>query len=201
MLLFSSYLAKKARLLRGSANMTYISISQDEINFMHKVKSTYKVLVEKALQGGTIDEWKDWALEMMEAGFETEHLILLAGLSPQTNPFQLDDMINKALKELSLDSMSNDEIVYGYAYYLIDQALNSKMSTKVVLGILRDLCRDRDYDNELYNFYSLSYAQQELEQAGEQYYWEGANSDNVDTIIVSEFKEWKSKYESLRVND
>jgi hypothetical protein len=175
--------------------------SQDEINSMHKVKSTYKVLVEKVLQGVTIEVWKDWALEMMEAGFETEHLILLAGLSLQTNRFQLDDMINKALQELSLDSMSNDEIVYGFAYYLIDQALNSKMSTKVVLGTLRDLCRDRDYDNELYNFYSLSYAQQELEEAGEQFYWECANNDNIDTIIVSEFKKWKSKYESLQVKD
>lgn len=168
---------------------------------MYKVKSTYKVLVEKALQGGTIEVWKDWALEMMEAGFETENIILLAGVSPHLNRFQLEDIINKALKELSLDSMSNDEIVYGYAYYLIDQALNSKMSTKVVLGTLRNLCRDRDYDNELYNFYSLSYAQQELEEAGEQYYWEGANNDNIDTIIVSEFKKWKSKYESLQVND
>src|SRR5688500_2911488 len=105
---------------------------------MHKVKSTYKVLVEKVLQGGTIEVWKDWALEMMEAGFETEHLILLAGLSPQTNRFQLDDMINKALQELSLDTLSNDEIVNGYVYYLIDQALNSKMSTKAVLRTLRD---------------------------------------------------------------
>jgi hypothetical protein len=153
------------------------------------------------LQGATIEVWKDWALEMMEAGFETENIVLLEGVSLHLNRFQLEDIINKALKEISLDSMSNDEMVYGYAYYLIDQALNSRMSTKVVLGTLRDLCRDRDYDNDLYNFYSLSYAQQELDETGEQYYWEGTNSDNIDMIIDSEFKKWKSKYESLQVND
>jgi hypothetical protein len=163
---------------------------------MHKVKSTYRVLAEKALQGGPIEVWKDWALEMMEAGFETEHLILLAGLSPDINRFQLDDIINKALKELCLDTIPNDEIVYGYVYYLIDQAINSKMSKKVVLGILRDLCRDRDYDNELYNFYLLSYAQEELEILGVQFYWEDANSDNIHSIINTELLEWKSKYES-----
>lgn len=163
---------------------------------MHKVKSTYKVLVEKSLQGGAIELWKDWALEMMEAGFETEHLILLAGLSPHFNRFQLDDIVNKALKELSLDTMSNDEMIYGYVYYLIDQAFNYKLSTKVVLGTLRDLCRDRDYDNELYNFYYLAYAQEELEELGVQFYWEDANSTNIDSIINNEFKEWKSKYES-----
>ena len=165
---------------------------------MHKVKSTYKVLVEKTLQGGSIEVWKDWSLEMMEAGFETEHLILLAGVSPHLNRFQLDDMIDKALQELSLDKMSNDEIIYGYVYYLINQALNSEMSIKVVLATLRDLCRDRGYDKELFNFYSLAYAQQELEEAGDQYYWEGANIDNINSIINTEFMEWKSKYELMQ---
>jgi hypothetical protein len=165
---------------------------------MHKVKSTYKVLVEITLHNGSIEVWKDWALEMMEAGFETEHLILLAGLSANVNGFQLDDIINKALKELSLDTMSDEEIVCGYVYYLIDQALISKLSTKVVLGTLRDLCRDRDYDKELFNFYSLAYAQQELEEAGDQYYWEGANINNINSIINTEFLEWKSKYELIQ---
>lgn len=73
------------------------------------------------------------------------------------------------------------------------------MSTKVVLGILRDLCRDRDYEEELFNFYALSYAKQELEEAGEQFYCDGATNDNIDTIINSEFLEWKSKYESMQV--
>jgi len=105
-----------------------------------------------------IEVWKDWALEMMEAGFETEHLILLAGLPTHINRFQLDDMVEKALKDLSLDTMSDDEIVYGYVFYLIDQAFNSKMSTKIVLHRLRDLCREREYDNKLFNFYLLAYA-------------------------------------------
>jgi hypothetical protein len=165
---------------------------------MHKVKSTYKVLVKRSLQQGSIEVWQDWALEMMVAGFETEHLILLAGLSPHFNRFQLDDIVNKALKELSLDTMSDDEMIGGYVYYLIDQALHSKLSTKVVLDILRDLCRDRDFDKELYNFYYLAFAQEELEELGVQFYWEGANSNNIDSIINNEFQEWINKYESMQ---
>lgn len=136
---------------------------------------------------------------MMDAGFETEHLIQLAGLSAEVNHFQLEEIIKNALKELSLDAIPEEEIVYGYVYYLVDQALNAEMSTKVVLGILRDLCWDRDYEKELFNFYALSYAKQGLEEAGEQFYWDGATNDNIDTIINSEFLEWKSKYESMQV--
>jgi hypothetical protein len=166
---------------------------------MQIVKSTYKVLINRIMPYESVDMWKDWALEMMDAGFETEHLIQLAGLSADVNHFQLEEIIKNALKELSLDAMPEEEIVYGYVYYLVDQALNAKMSTKVVLGLLRDLCRDRDYDKELFNFYSLSFARQELEEAGEQFYWDGANNDNIDTIINSEFLAWKNKYESMRV--
>lgn len=166
---------------------------------MHKVKSTYKVLINKVLPYESVEAWIDWALEMMEAGFETEHLILLAGLSEDVNRFQLDEIIKNTLKELSLDAIPEEEIVYGYVYYVIDQALSSKMSTKAVLGTLRDLCRDRDYDKKLFNFYSLSYAKQELEEAGVQFYWDGANNDNMDTIINTEFLEWKRKYESMQV--
>lgn len=162
---------------------------------MHIVKSTYKVLINKVLPYKSLEVWKDWALEMMEAGFETEHLIQLAGLSAEVNHFQLEEIIKNALKELSLDAMPEEEIVYGYVYYLIDQALRSMMSIKLVLGVLRDLCRDRDYDKELFNFYLLAFARQDLEEAGEQFYWDGANADNIDTIINAEFLEWKSKYE------
>jgi hypothetical protein len=166
---------------------------------MHTVKSTYKVLINRVYPYESVDVWKDWALEMMEAGFETEHLILLAGLSADVNRFQLEEIIKHTLKELTLDAMPEEEIVYGYVYYLIDQALSLKMSTKVVLGTLRELCRDRDYDKKLFDFYLLSFARQDLEEAGEQFYWEGANNDNIDTIINAQFLEWKVKYESSQV--
>lgn len=80
---------------------------------MHIVKSTYKVLINRILPYESVDTWKDWALEMMDAGFETEHLIQLAGLSADVNPFQLEEIINNALKELSLDAMPEEEIVYA----------------------------------------------------------------------------------------
>jgi hypothetical protein len=163
---------------------------------MYKVKSTYKVLADKALQKDTAEEWIDWALEMMESGYETEHLVMLAGLSPHLNRFEFDDTVNRALKELSLDTVKKDEMVYGYVYYLIDQALNSKMSTKVVLATLRDICRDRDYDKELFDFYLLAFAKEELDDLGVQFYWNDADSSNIDTIINNKFEDWKSKYES-----
>jgi len=125
----------------------------------------------------------------------TEHLIRLAGVSQDINRFEFDDIASKALKELSLDTLSHDEVVYGYVYFLIDQALSSKLSFMVVLGALRDLCRDREYDEELFDFYLLAFAKEELEELGVQFYWKNADKNNIDSIINSRFQEWIKKYE------
>jgi Glu-tRNA(Gln) amidotransferase subunit E-like FAD-binding protein len=168
---------------------------------MHKVKSTYKVLAYKLLEIGSTEEWIDWALEMMEAGFETEHLVILAGLSPHLNRFEFDDIVNKTLKELSLETVTIDEATYGYVYYLIDEALNSNITTKAVLDILREICRERDYDSNLFNFYLLAFAQEELKNLNVQFYWEGADHNNIDSITNNEFQVWKNKYESMNLKE
>lgn len=148
------------------------------------------------MQNVQAEDWIDWALEMMMAGFESEHLIELAGISPQTNRFQLDDVINKTLKELSLDKTTNEQIINGYVYYLISEAIDQKSSTKKVLRELRDLCQFRDYDKKLFPFYLLYYAHDELETLDVQYYWEGAEKQNIDAIIFDEFQRLKMEYET-----
>lgn len=162
---------------------------------MHKIKSTYKVLAIKEFQKDLAEEWIDWALEMMESGYETEHLTMLAGLSPHSNRFEFNEVVNKTLKELALDSTTKEEVLYGYVYYIIDQALKTKMSTDSALYIIRDLCRDNDYDNDLMDFYLLAYAKEELKDLGVQFYWEGGDKTNIEAIITSKFLHWKEKYE------
>lgn len=163
---------------------------------MHKVKSSYKILADKVLQQDNAEDWIDWALEMMEAGFESEHLFILAGLSPKLNRFEFDEIINKTLKELYLDKATNEEIINGYIYYLVSEALNGKLSTAIVLDKLRSLCQDRNYDEELFAFYLLAYAQEELDELGVQFYWQDADKSNIDLIIRDKFLDWKRNYEN-----
>lgn len=81
---------------------------------------------------------------------------------------------------------------HGYIYYLVDQALNSKMSNTLVLSTLRDLCRDRDNDKKMYDFYLLTYAKEDLEESGVQFYWKDADKSNIDAIINAKFRDWKN---------
>ena len=148
-----------------------------------------------------IDEgWIDWAIEMMEAGFESENLYMLAGITRPYNQFELQDLTTKVLKDLGLDYSDRELTIKNYVYYLIKTSLNDPTTFLNTLRILNDICRDLDYDKKYMDFYLLYYAKDELKDFDEQFYWNGANRNNIDFIIVEKFHEWIKKYELERAN-
>lgn len=151
----------------------------------------------KVLRKDCAEDWIDWALEMMEAGFETEHLIMLAGLSSHTNRFEFDVTANNALRELALVGYTDDQVVYGYVYYLLDEGVNGRLSQRHVLGKVKEICMERDFDSELFDFYLLSYACEELDDLGYQNYWNDADESNIDVIVRKKFIEWINEYKGM----
>ena len=67
---------------------------------MTYTKSTYEILAWRTLDRGIDDKWVDWAIEMLSSGFETEHLIILAGELKPYNQFYLKELTSKVFKEL-----------------------------------------------------------------------------------------------------
>ena len=146
-----------------------------------------------------IDEgWIDWAIEMMEAGFESENLYMLAGTTRPYNQFELQDLTTKVLKDLGLDYCDTELTMKNYVYYLIKTSLNDPATFLNTLRILSDICRELDYDKSYMDFYLLYYAKDELKDFDEQFYWNGANRNNIDLIIIEKLNEWIKKYELER---
>jgi hypothetical protein len=82
------------------------------------IKSTYEILQFKALNRDVTEDWIDWAIDMVSAGFETEHLIILAGISKPYNQFYLQDLTSKVFDELSLDFSSVNKTSADYVTFL-----------------------------------------------------------------------------------
>jgi hypothetical protein len=55
-------------------------------------------------------------------------------------------------------------------------------------------------DARLTDFYLLYYAKNDLTEDEVQWYWEGANRENIDGIIKEQFKNWLSKFRPGRVS-
>jgi hypothetical protein len=163
---------------------------------MKLIDSTYKVLYDYQRNLPGSEELVIWAIDMMEAGFDSEHLRELAGTEKPYDSFQALELVRKVFKELSIDTSSNEKITANYLYYLVSQAISGKKNYLSVLRGLREVCISEYYEKELMDFYLLCYAKEDLEMDTVQWYWPDADRGNIDAIIKDYFLAWKEKYES-----
>ncbi len=159
---------------------------------MKPVKTTAEILAFKALNRDIDKAWVDWAVDMLMAGYDTEHLIILAGESEPFNQFQMQELADKVLTELQLDYSDKDHAIKKYACYLIDKSLDGELDNFKVLDILKDICIELDYEKYLYDFYSLYFAKDDLFYSENQWYWDGATRENIEKIIEDYFTTWKT---------
>ena len=159
---------------------------------MKPVKTTAEILAFKVLNRDIDKAWVDWAVDMLMAGYDSEHLTILAGESEPFNQFQMQELADKVLAELQLDYSDKDQTIKNYACYLIDKSLNGELDNFKVLDILKDICIELDYKKYLYDFYSLYFAKDDLSYSENQWYWDGATRDNIEKIITDYFKTWKT---------
>ncbi|MCR8561217.1 hypothetical protein KXD93_26425 [Mucilaginibacter sp. BJC16-A38] len=160
---------------------------------MKSIPSTAEILAFKMLGRNVNRQWIDWAYSMLEAGFETENLIILAGEVEPYNQFELQSLADKVLKELDLKWDDREQVIRNYACYLVGQALDGKLQTLNVLSTLTEVCIDDGYESDLYDFFSLYYAYDDLLYSENQWYWAGATRENIDAMIRQYFVDWKAK--------
>ena len=56
----------------------------------------------------------DWAIRALEAGVETEALIILAGLSPDCSVFEAEPLLDRGMAELNLAVPGSEELRRAY---------------------------------------------------------------------------------------
>lgn len=154
---------------------------------MRIVDSTVEILALKVLDRNTNKRWVNWAVDMLSAGFETQHLLILANETEPFNQFEMKDLTDRVLNELNLDYSNEELIMANYVRFLITRALGNPNQIQEVLAELKDLCIELDFDRSLYDFYLLYFAREDLQQYENQQYWEGATKDNIEVVIRDYF--------------
>ena len=162
------------------------------------VLSTYKILKDKAFNADIDESWIDWAIEMMEAGYEADSLYQLAGTLKPYNQFELQALATQVLKDLQLDYSDKRKALKNYAYFLITSNIDKRENYDKVLREFRDIYYELDMDIEFQDLALLYWAKDDLLYADYQHYWEGANRENIDTIIKDKFELIKKQFETGR---
>ena len=154
---------------------------------MNHVESTSRILAFKTLNRNIDSSFVDWAVEMLEAGYETEHLVILAGESKPFNQFHMHDLVDKVLSELEISYSDREKIIKQYACYLIGCYRNGEVKISDVLKELKEIYIELNFAPYLKEFYLLHFATEDLKAGEEQLYWEGATRENLKSIIDNYF--------------
>ena len=162
------------------------------------VLSTYRILKAKAFNEDIDDSWTDWAIEMMEAGNVSDNLHMLAGVSTPYNQFELQELTSKVLQDLRLDYSNKDSVLSNYVCFLLSTAIDHPEDYVKTLRELRDIYYQSGMDSRLKDFYLLYYAKEDLTVDVVQWYWEGANRENIHQLIRGRFQNWINNFKHER---
>lgn len=161
---------------------------------MKPVPTTPAMLAFKALNRDIDTRWVEWAGDMLEAGYDSINLKILAGETEPFNQFELHTLTEKILSGLNLDWSNTEQTVKNYVSFLIQRTLSGEHETFITLTELKDLCIELDYPKYLYDFYLLCYAREDLDYSENQYYWEGATRENIGSLVKDCMERWESNY-------
>lgn len=162
----------------------------------YPVLLTYKILKEKAYNSDINESWIDWAIEMIEAGYESINLYELAGTTRPYNQFELQDLTTRIFKDFNLDFSDKTETLKNYVYFLITSNIDKPEKYNKVLRELRDIYYELDMDSEYQDLALLYWAKDDLLYDNYQDYWDGANRENIDGIIKEQFELFKRRFET-----
>lgn len=165
---------------------------------MQEVLSTYRVLMKKAFNEDIDKSWLEWALEMMEAGYESDNLYILAGITKPYNQFELQELTDKVLADLNLETSDKSLTIRNYVYYILSKTINEPSKYLESLKEVKDICIGLDMDKEYMDFYLLYFAKDDLNELENQWYWDGADRNNIDKIIKEKFQEYIDRIDETR---
>ena len=94
------------------------------------------------------------------------------------------------MKILKLDTVDRTKIITNYATYLVKQVINNERALFPTLETLKNLCIELDYEKNIYDFYLLYFAKEDLRYSDVQWYWAGADKENIDQICIEFFNKW-----------
>jgi hypothetical protein len=151
---------------------------------------TNKMIAYPVITNFNSDECIDWAIEMINLGYENENILILAGLSKPANYFETIKYLNSALSELNLQPKSGEEGIVSYGHYLIS-LISSGRSVRQSLGEITDISIGTENSNILFDFRLLYWAWGDLDYNKDyQHYWEGANINNIEQIAIEVARQW-----------
>lgn len=142
----------------------------------------------------------DWATSLLEDGYDSPSLRVLAGFVPEENSiFEVESYLLKSLDELNFPILEEADAIKAYAYEILTGLVNYEIKKEKALRLLKEICIEKDYFIELYDFYLLHFSIDDLKASPFAYHWDGATRENIDQIIFQTARDWLEKHQDYKI--
>jgi len=144
----------------------------------------------------TGDDCVAWARDMVEAGRDTAHILILAACEKPASHREIDAYLQKALYEIGYPTCDDRELRDRLCSYYVYQLTLGKM----IRQILNEICHlTYTYNGRLSRFKLLSDSWNDLEWGGyfAQEYWPGATLANIESLIIQQAHLWLAENEEF----
>lgn len=119
-----------------------------------KVPDTGLILYYREIHHSINKEWKSWAYDMMEVGYQQPSIIQLAGEDLTMNPFEFEALVDSVFNELGIHC-PQDVGKYQYVLWVGRRVLDGFMSGEKGFYILAQAAIETNYHDAFMRFYYL----------------------------------------------
>ncbi|MCP4179474.1 MAG: hypothetical protein GY756_17075 [bacterium] len=145
------------------------------------------------------EKYIECGISLLENNYNMDSICILAGLTKPYNYFEIRDHILDVKRDLKLPEFSEDESVIAFSFHIAEE-ITEKIDIRKNLERLFDLYIKYEYISVIYDFYLLSNAITDLDNRGDQYYWDGMSKENAIDIIINYSDNWLKENRGL-LND
>jgi hypothetical protein len=142
----------------------------------------------------------DWAVDLLQKGFETENILILASMDNYPTE-EIEGYFWKCVNDLNLKLKKSDfELFDDFAIYIANSVLKKEIKPKEGLKIMNYIVISSDYSIKYIPFLNLDEDLISLKNGYGTIFNSFGETDNIEEIIIEEFKLFL-KAENLNLAD
>ena len=159
---------------------------------------TLNVLAERILTQFDSKKLVDWAVQILELGFETESLNILAGLDFDSTE-EREKYFWESLKDLKIEVEKNEEkLIENYALTLSKKVINKEIEVDFAFNQMLKIVSASGYDQKYIAFYEIDEDLDYLRYDNSVIFNSGLTLDNSKEYIFEEFEIF-AEMETLKI--
>ena len=167
---------------------------------MDIVLETYKILALRKFKYFDSKMLVDWAVLLLQNGYDSESLTILAGLDNEQTEVRENYFWN-SIQELDLNlNKTESEIIDVYAKDIAKKVIEGKLNPIKGLSIMSEIVVLSDYSGKYIHFYEVEDDISNLKHDNSTIFNHNLNHNNINSFLIKEFQLFL-EMEQLHIKD